>query len=289
MLLVEAIYRKVGHYLRELHLCFQMGADQKSRLSLASDTILFHISNGLARKPGNGTARTRRHRLQLGEQQVELQLRPYCGDLFVFHEVFLDGCYHIPPAWAGDVRVVVDLGANVGMTTLYLARAFPDARFVCVEPDAHNASILRHNVSWLKDRARVLEGAVSDEPGEALFDSSDHSWGGKLLRQGETGGHAVRCFTMDEIMAAYHLDTIDILKVDIEGAEEQLFGGAGEWLSKVKLIVIELHGVYSIERFQLDVARYGFKVLPPCAEHGNRMIFAVRPTISSPQLQAASC
>ena len=49
--------------------------------------------------------------------------------------------------------------------------------------DPHNASVLRRNVSWLGERVRVLEGAVSDEAGEALFDSSEYSWGGKLLQR----------------------------------------------------------------------------------------------------------
>jgi len=256
-------------------------------VSLAGDTVLFHLANGLARKRGGAAAQPKRRRLLLGDQSIDLWLRTYGGDLFVFHEVFLDGCYQVPAAWGRDVRTVVDLGANVGFTTLYFAKSFPNARFVCVEPDPHNACVLRRNVSWLGGRVRVLEGAVSDQAGEALFDSSEYSWGGKLLQQGHGTGRAVRCFTMDEIIDACDLDAIDVLKVDIEGAEEQLFRARHEWLSRVKLIVIELHGGYSIERFQQDVAEHGFRVLPPGGGYGNQMVFAVRSDLLSAQPQAA--
>lgn len=268
--------RKVSRYVSELRLCFQAGADLRSRLSLASDTILFHLDNALSPKRRRRTAQSKRRHLILGAQRIDLMLRTYSGDLFVFHEVFLDGCYHVPATWGRDVRNVVDLGANVGLTTLYLSRAFQQARFICVEPDPNNAAILRHNVSCLGERVQVLEGAISDRAGEALFDSSEHSWGGKLIEQGQESTRTVRCFTMDEIVADCDLDTIDILKVDIEGAEEQLFRGSAEWLGRVKVIIVELHGSYSIERFRQDVQGHGFKVLPPGKEYGNQMIFAVR-------------
>jgi FkbM family methyltransferase len=168
------------------------------------------------------------------------------------------------------------LGANIGFTTLYLSRFFPKAKYVCIEPDAKNAALLRRNVSWLGEQVRVIEGAVSDQSGYALFDASGQSWKGQL-RPDDPDGIPMRCYTMDELVTSCGLSTIDILKVDIEGAEERLFGSQNEWLSKVKLIIVELHGHYTIERFQQDVDAMGFKVLPPSVNYGNHMIFALSP------------
>src|SRR5918911_488572 len=149
---VKTLGHKASHYLEELRLCFRAGANVRSRITLASDTLLFHLANGLARKWGSDPVRPKRRRIFLGAQPRDLWLRTYGGDLFIFHEVFLDDCYHIPTAWVPNVRTVVDLGANIGLTTLYFAKSYPQARFICIEPDPNNASVLRRNVSWLKDR-----------------------------------------------------------------------------------------------------------------------------------------
>ena len=273
LLSLKTIVSKASQYSRELGLCFKIGCDLKSRVALAADTLLFHIANGLGVKQVSAGEKAKCRRIRLRDRAIYLWVRTYGGDVFVFHEVFLSEVYRIPASWCREVDSVVDLGANVGFTTLYFAQYFPRANYVCVEPDPNNAAILRRNVSWLGGQARVIEGAVSDQSGYASFDASGQSWGGQLHRN-QPSGVSVRCYTMNELFASCGLSTIDVLKVDIEGAEEHLFGSQNEWLSKVKLIIVELHGHYTMERFQRHVHSMGFKVLPPSRDH-NHMIFAL--------------
>jgi hypothetical protein len=64
---------------------------------------------------------------------------------------------------------------------------------------------------------------------------------------------------------------IDLLKVDIEGGEEELFADA-DFLSRVGLGIIELHGTYDQDRFQADLSKYGYEAIPPDATSGAKML-----------------
>src|SRR5262249_35244366 len=77
----------------------------------------------------------------------ELLLRTFVGDLFVLFEVMSMGAYSIPETVLprDQVRVIIDCGANIGLTSLYLAAHYPHARVYSVEPDAENFALLRLN------------------------------------------------------------------------------------------------------------------------------------------------
>ena len=273
---------KVVQYLRELRLCWRMGVDSKNRLALAAATCRFHLANGFSAQALPAPNPPASYRIHIGPLTSELWLRTYGGDLFVFHEVFLSQCYWVPPQWVMErpVTTVVDLGANIGLTTLFLSQYFPTARYVCVEPNPDNLFLLRQNVAVLQEKVHVIEGAISESSGSALFDASGAAWQGHLLGN-QQRGLAVRCYSMPDLMAETTLDTIDILKVDIEGAEQHLFRDPDAWLHRVRMIVIELHAPYSLDAFARDVKRLGFRVIPPDSRYGNRMIFALSSKVSS--------
>ncbi len=77
------------------------------------------------------------------------------------------------------------------------------------------------------------------------------------------------------------LESTDLLKVDIEGAEKQVFDGVKAWLNVVKMIIIELHGSYPLADFEKEVSKSGFRVLPPNSEYRNKMVMALSPTAIS--------
>ena len=263
---------KVHQYLLEIQTCFRLGSGWSDRLALAVAGLEFHLSNFL-RLPSKSTATT--YRLGLSGIR-DIQLRRRSGDFFIFHEIFTSRYYHladslVPPAPA----VIVDLGANVGLATLFLADRFAGARHFCVEPNPGNLALLRANLSFLTDRLTTLEGAASGRRGDARFFDSDWTGGGHLVEKGPST-RSVRCVTMDEIISTYRIKAIDILKVNIEGAEKEIFSAKPDWLTRVRCIVIELHNGYSLEEFRADVASSGFDVLEPCSEFANAVIVAVR-------------
>lgn len=166
--------------------------------------------------------------------QVPVYYRRNRGDLHTLREVWIDEAYRLP--FDLPPRTVVDLGANIGLTTLWLRGRYEIDRIIAVEPAADNVQVLRKN---LADAAvTVIHAAVGPEDGTARFAASAQS---HLGRVGSTGSR-VRQVSMRTVLDALEPGaTIDLLKVDIEGAEAQLFSGDLSWLKRVRSIVIEIH------------------------------------------------
>jgi len=59
--------------------------------------------------------------------------------------------------------------------------------------------------------------------------------------KGAQGAGRVRAITLEKLMADYGLERIDLLKVDVEGAEKEIFEHASPWIDRVGLIAVELH------------------------------------------------
>src|SRR2546427_6179555 len=272
--------RKIRNYAKEIAFSFRFAADAPSRTLLAANTLQFHMANALGfRYPSNVA---KRYRVRSRNNDRELFLRTFGGDIYLFYEVFLSTYYQIPDHLKREAMTIVDLGANIGLASRFFAETFPNARFVCVEPNPSNIAILRKNVATLGARVRIIEGAISDRAGEAHFAGSLECWRGRLDKNASSGC-VVRCYTMDEIFTLGGIDRIDILKINIEGAEEQLFSQPASWIRKVRMILVELHGDYSIRRFEQDLKPYGFTVYPPNSKLGNQIVLAL-PTGDEPVL-----
>src|SRR5262245_26464392 len=205
----------------EIRTCLVRGSTLPSRATLLRDTLRFHVATWTRRPPAQAEVHT--YRVEIAGRQSDLRLRPHAGDFFVFHEVFAGGYYAIPEAVGSRITTIVDLGAHVGMTSLFLLEALPAARIVCVEPDADNARLLRQNLASFGDRALVIEAAVAARAGEASFEASGWSWERRLRTDTAAGGRRVRCLTIADIMREARLDAIDLLKMDVEGTEAALF------------------------------------------------------------------
>jgi FkbM family methyltransferase len=272
---------RLRFYGKEIRLALRMGASVSSRLHLVANTLRFHLRNMVRSVPPAADPGAARYRIRIAGRCVDLYLRTTSGDLFIYHEIFATQCYAVPPTLLPDAQIIVDLGANVGLATLFYADRFKGARFVCVEPDPRNVPLLRKNVAWLGERVLVIDGAVRSLPGMGSFDDTSWSWGGQLQPEGR-GGRPVRCFTLDEIMALARLDRIDLLKVDIENGVEDLFRANNRWLDRVRLIVVELTARYPFDQFARDVSPYGFRVLHENSPEGNQMIMAVRGGVRAP-------
>lgn len=159
------------------------------------------------------------------------------SDLSVLEEVFIDHEYNIdikPP------EVVFDLGANFGAASIYLAQKWPKARIFSVEPSpAIFQRLLQTTAGY--SRITCINCAVGERDGTTdFFVSVDHI-GSSLLKQ-DINGHTIRVETrkLATLMAEYDVSHIDLLKFDVEGAEEGLFRDAA-LLGNVDTLVGEVH------------------------------------------------
>jgi FkbM family methyltransferase len=124
------------------------------------------------------------------------------------------------------------------MASLLFAQRYPKARIIAVEPEPANFAALVRNVSHYKNIVPV-KAALWKEDGEVrLGKSTAHPKGAFAIA--EDGDHRVRAVTMETLMKENRLSTIDFLKVDIEGAEKEVFQHC-EWIKNVHVMAIELH------------------------------------------------
>lgn len=172
-------------------------------------------------------------------------LRPNTTDVSIYHQIFVDREYDF--ALTRTPRVIVDAGANVGFSPLYFAQQFPQARIVALEPEPSNLELLRRNVAGLPaiepvPRALWHEIAELDLHDPGVGRAGLQKDGFQTLAGGNSAAATtVSAIDLDTLMRDRAIDHIDVLKIDIEGAEREVFGHAGRWLDRVDLIVVELH------------------------------------------------
>lgn len=178
--------------------------------------------------------------------QRPLFVRPFTSDIHVFRQVFANLEYKpVESLVSPDSALIVDCGANVGMSGAYLLSEFPNARLIAVEPDRTNCELLRLNLKQFGERAIVVEGAIwpvqeTLKISDSVFRDGQH-WSRQVERS-EADGLGIRGYTINEILEIASSDSIWLLKVDIERAEIELFGRQCEsWIDKVNNIAIELH------------------------------------------------
>lgn len=170
-------------------------------------------------------------------------LRPDSSDVLTMREVFFDGDYDVP---AGDnVRVIVDAGANIGLASVYLANKYPDAKIIAIEPEKGNFDLLKKNVKPYPQVVPV-NAALWRSSGRILLSDPGRGEHGFTTSEGshaldEGCAELVAAISMGDLMSTYGIEHIDLLKIDIEGAEKELFEAAQGWIDKVSVIVIELH------------------------------------------------
>jgi FkbM family methyltransferase len=144
---------------------------------------------------------------------------------------------------SGEVRLIIDAGANIGSTTVWYLNRFPEATVIAVEPDENNFRLLEENCRPYGSRAIPIQAAVWPRDGETLriieSDSANSISVGTGMPNGAGGCPSI---SMNGLLALTEYRTIDIFKCDIEGAELDLFGsGSDQWLPSVRSIAIEIH------------------------------------------------
>jgi len=176
--------------------------------------------------------------------QHNVNIRLNSSDLSTFAKIFLNREYDIP--LAKEPTVIIDAGANVGYASAFFALQFPRAKIIAIEPETANFNLLKQNTSTFRN-VYPVNAALWPKSGLVnLLDPGAGSWGFEAadLADGRTdipNLGTVRAVTVEEIISEFNLNSIDILKVDIEGGEKALFAGSPEWLKRVGVVMIELH------------------------------------------------
>jgi FkbM family methyltransferase len=172
-----------------------------------------------------------------------VELRVPSTDVATFRQIFLFEEYDFPSEFSP--RLVVDAGANTGLAAIFFALKYPDARIIAIEPEQGNFEILQRNVAPYRN-IHSMRAALWNRSGEiSLCDPGlgDSGFVTSAAQNKKAGNvlHMIRAVTVQDVIESFELDRIDIFKVDIEGAELEVFTDVSGWIERVDALVIELH------------------------------------------------
>lgn len=167
------------------------------------------------------------------------------SELDVLHGVFLREEYELP--LVHRPTTIVDLGSKVGATIHYFRARYPEAAIIGLEPDPDTFARLRTNVRGLPN-VTVRQEAVASRDGEAILAPSPLSWA-SALRSASGPGVRVRTRSLDSLMAELGLDSIDVLKIDVEGDEHEVLQSFAR-IRDVAAVVGEYHPAIHGRRFE---------------------------------------
>jgi FkbM family methyltransferase len=213
------------------------------RLGLGGALKFTFVMPLLHRRPGHYSVRVR-------GWAAPIQLRGRTSDYEVFAAILANDEYgpYLRSLGGAPVRRVIDCGANIGLASIYFLIHCPACRVVAIEPDSGNYDLAVRNLAAGGRRVEVrLAGVwdadgwldvVNDEPGEG------GEWAVTVALADRPDTSSVPAVSIASLVGPGDGPPVDVLKVDIEGAEAVAFGGEDtRWLDRVRSVAVELHGV----------------------------------------------
>lgn len=142
---------------------------------------------------------------------------------------------------AGEPVLIIDCGANIGLSALYFASHLPEATIVGVEPAQDNVTLARKNTAG-NPRIEIVEAAVHDEAvALQIVDSEAEKFAYRVREAVEGDASTIEAVTIGALMRRHGAKRNLIVKVDIEGGEQTLFRSNLDWLDVTDLLIVETH------------------------------------------------
>lgn len=184
--------------------------------------------------------RFNKNTISVKSKKIKIYFRNNTKDKETFLEIFKDEIYNTP--YFFEPKNIIDAGANVGYFSLLFKIRYPKASIVAIEIDDENINYAKKNTSSFSDVEILKKGLYNKKTTLKVEDpyNATNSYQVRELTSREK--NSIESITIDEIIAEKKWDYIDILKIDIEGAELNLFSSNyDKWLPKVKILFIETH------------------------------------------------
>lgn len=194
--------------------------------------------------------------ISIGCEKRRVYLRTGTSDTEMVGQIFVDEAFTLAKLprrnefarWLSACRrggkrpLIVDAGANVGLSALMFYAQIADATVVAIEPDPENFALLVANTEGTS--ILPLPAALGGATGRVVVtDPGRGAWGIQTMAgPAPCGSTLVPVVTVDEIVSVFSERCQPcIVKIDIEGFEAEVFAAGGEWLDQVPLVIVELH------------------------------------------------
>ncbi|WP_200761486.1 FkbM family methyltransferase [Poriferisphaera corsica] len=182
------------------------------------------------------------YKIHVPGYDVPFLIRAKQSDWDVFKQIILSmELDHLNAPSPGSL--IIDAGANIGISTAYLSRRYPDNTIIAIEPSNENLVLLREHCKGLSNVVIIEGGLWGADAWLEIYNPDAKSWSFRVKEVKENSNQAMLGMRIDTIMKKQNAEKIGILKMDIEGSECDVFSrGVEKWLPQVEQIVVELHG-----------------------------------------------
>lgn len=139
---------------------------------------------------------------------------------------------------SGKKPLIIDCGANIGISSAYFGDTFPNATIVAIEPDVANYALCVKNTSSFPN-IEVRHSAISSRIRNMKLTNPDALSNEYIVEAAAEG--TIKSTTIDNLIEQYNHSVGFIVKIDIEGGETDLFSSNTDWIDECDVIMIELH------------------------------------------------
>lgn len=246
----------------------------------SNERIKYLYNKGKLLKKGYRINATSDEYIVSSDDKSDIFLRKKGSDWSVFKQIIIRGEYNYIvkniKAIHPNPSLIIDCGANIGLTSHQLSHAFPQCQIISVEPDLGNYTQLLKNLST-RTNILALNKAIWSEGRTLNIDYSfrdGQDWSVRTTDEKTLSGVSVESITISQILKLSGHRVIDFLKIDIEGAEKELFKdkNTSDFLNRTKFISIEIHDEFDMSSKIFEILEsYNFRLIE-CGE----LIFGIK-------------
>ncbi len=184
----------------------------------------------------------RNKKMRIRGHPAIIYYRPGTADLKVFREIFLFQTCEIR---LKTLRYIIDGGAHIGFSTIYYRMMYPEAQILAVEPGNKNFRLLTLNCKRLPKVHLINAGLWKNCGPLKIMNPDDNTWAYRVQENDLGDEEELHGITIAALMEKFNIPYIDLIKLDIEGSETEVFSeNYDDWIKRTRNILIELHDWY---------------------------------------------
>lgn len=187
--------------------------------------------------------------------RTTISLRRDTSDLATFEQVFANNAFnlrrlarwreicHLHASIASHgTPLIVDLGANIGLASVYFAKNWPRAQLIAVEPEARNYRMTCDNLADIPNALPVHAAVASDDGAVRIVDPGADAYAMRTESVAADAPGSIPALSVQSVLQKALPGAVPfIVKIDIEGSEGELFSKNTGWVGRFPIVIIELH------------------------------------------------
>ena len=169
-----------------------------------------------------------------------IYLRNKSYDTHIFYQIFIKEDLGFIKSISHPITNIIDAGANIGLSTIYLKGKFPNASIISIEPSQINFEILKKNTAGYAGITLQHCALLGTEQMVSISNPDDNYAAFKVSQNDNLNN--IKAYPLSYFLKSDGFENIDLVKVDIEGSEMDVFSKIDDnTLSKISAFAIEIH------------------------------------------------